>query len=90
MKKKIEYYEYFCDRCQCKVQRLYGRNDGHFLLPLDNIEQSQHEECKITPQYYLHQNSGREVNDGGICIKCLKEILQRTIERIIYLESENV
>lgn len=82
MKKKIEYYEYFCDRCQHKVQRLYGQNDGHFLVPLDNIHQSQHEECKITPSYYFYKNGGREVNNGGICLSCLKEILHRAIDKI--------
>lgn len=87
MKKEIKYYEYYCDRCGEKVPRLYGAEANHYLLKLNNIEQAQSEECKITPAYYLRQNSGRNVgfSTSGICLSCFKKILQYAINVI---ESE--
>lgn len=83
MKKKIEYYEHYCDRCNKKVCQLYGNQNG-YLVELDNIDQAQNEECRIIPAYYLRQNGGRSANfrDSGICRDCLRIILKRTLSKI--------
>lgn len=84
MKKEIKYWEYYCDRCEEKVDKLYGNYMGGVLVKLENIEQSQQEECVIVPKYYLAQNGGRKISseESGICKNCLTSILLKAINNL--------
>lgn len=86
MKKEIKYTECYCDRCGDKVQRLFGRNDGFYTVFLyKDPEKQTAEECKLIPNYYRRYKSAVKAcfEDSGICIKCLRQILQKALEHIV-------